>query len=232
MNTSLLDRVGNNPTAESLVASIGLMAIIYGVSYWMGVEISWNPVEIAAVWTSFVCTYLCVVESRLNYIWGVVTTALYSYLFYQSHLVGSMVLNLYLVPTLIYGWFIWGPDDASKKVEWVKWKYIPIYLGATIATYLGALWIVTYFGGSMAPLDSWILIGTILAQYLLDRKKLQTWFVWVAVNLVSIYVYYNSGLYLVTIQYVFFLLNTVFGWAMWNKSLKNHKPVFGRQIEA
>ena len=224
---SYFNRVGDNPITESLVASIGLMVIIYGVSALMGVDISWNPIEISAVWTSFVCTYLCVVQSRFNYVVGVITTALYSYLFYQSHLVGSMVLNLYLIPTLIYGWFIWGPDNNAKPVQWVKWKYIPVYVLATFATYLGALWIVQYFGGSMAPLDSWILIGTILAQYLLYRKKLQTWFIWVAVNVVSIYVYYNSGLYLVAIQYIFFLLNTVFGWYMWNKSMQP-QPAFGR----
>ena len=218
MLASYFSRLGANPISESVFVSIILMVIIYGTASLMGVDISWDPLEIAAVWTSFACTYLCVVQSRFNYVVGVITTALYAYLFYKSHLIGSMVLNLYLVPTLIYGWFIWGPDTDSKQVEWVKWKYIPVYVAATIATYLGALWIVQYFGGSMAPLDSWILIGTILAQYLLDRKKLQTWFIWVAVNVVSIYVYYNTGLYLVAIQYIFFLLNTVFGFYMWNKT--------------
>lgn len=197
--------------------TISMTIAVFGLQ----IPLEFSVLETAAVLTSFACTYLCVMQSRHNYIIGVVTTFLYSILFYQASLIGSMALNIYLIPTLIYGWFIWGPDDQTKKVEHVLVRNLPLYIGATVLTYLGAVVVVSGFGGEMAALDSWILIGTILAQYLLDRKKIETWAVWVAVNIVSMYVYWNAELYLVFLQYVFFLGNTMFGAYMWNRSMKN-----------
>lgn len=71
----------------------------------------------------------------------------------------------------------------------------------------------------MAPLDGWLLVGTVLAQFLLDRKKIETWIVWVLVNVVSVYVYFNAGLYLLAAQFVLFLINAIVAWFQWRKSM-------------
>lgn len=178
-----------------------------------------NWFETAAVFFSFGSTWLCVRQSRFNYWLGIVSTALLSYVFFQAGLFGSMALNLYLVPTLIYGWFSWGKDSNTKPVKHVSIKSIPVYILATILTYIGANYIITLFGGTMGGLDSWLLIGSILAQYLLDRKKIETWFIWMSVNVISIYVYFNNGLYLLAIQFLLFLVNAVYAWFQWRKDL-------------
>lgn len=210
-----------HPLAEG--ALIG--SIITFFAWWFTkpfVEVPFN-LEFLAVWTSFMCTYMFVIQTRWCYVLGVITTTIYSWVFWEANLIGSMILNLYLVPTLLYGYFIWGRDEVTKPVEHLQLRYLPWYILATLLTYLGALGVVTLAGGEMATLDAWILIGTVLAQYLLDRKKLETWLVWIAVNVVSIYVYLNADLPFVTIQYVFFLVNTLFGYAMWYKSMKKEQ---------
>ena len=130
-----------------------------------------------------------------------------------------MALNIYLIPTVIYGWFIWGRDENSKPVEHVKPKNLIFYLLATAITWAGAYWIITALSGQMAPLDGWLLVGTVLAQFLLDRKKIETWIVWVLVNVVSVYVYFNAGLYLLAAQFVLFLINAIVAWFQWRKSM-------------
>lgn len=177
--------------------------------------------ELAATWTSFICTLMCVFQSRWNYVVGVISVFFLSIVFYQANLLGSMALNIYLIPTLIYGWFVWKKDSETKPVERLKAENILLYLIASGLTYLGAVMTVSYFGGNIPTLDGFLLIGSILAQFLLDRKKLETWMVWAAVNVISIYVYYNSGLYLITLQFCFFLGNTVYGYVMWKKSMEN-----------
>lgn len=67
--------------------------------------------------------------------------------------------------------------------------------------------------------DSLILVLSLLAQLLLDNKRIETWFVWVLVNLIAIYTYFNQELFIVTLQYVFFLANTIYGWYSWRKSM-------------
>lgn len=216
------------PSYHPLHEGIFVGTLITALAYLIGRQFSEIPfdLEFLAVWTSFICTYMFVIQTRWCYAMGVITTAIYSWVFWEANLIGSMALNIYLVPTLIYGYFIWGPDSRTKPVQNLQMKWLPVYLGFTILTYLGALGLISIAGGEMAPLDSWILIGTVLAQFLLDRKQKSTWIVWGAVNIVSIWVYLNADLPFVAVQYCFFLMNTGFGWWMWDRSTKKREFSF------
>jgi nicotinamide mononucleotide transporter len=144
--------------------------------------------------------------------------------FLDQKLLGSAALNIYLIPTLIYGWFIWGKDEETKPVTRLDIsRAFPIYILVTGIVYGGAVFIIEKLGGELAGLDAMILFGSILAQFLLDRKKLETWFVWMIVNVISIYVYFNAGLYLLTLQFVYFLFNAILGYNKW-KSTTEGKP--------
>lgn len=185
---------------------------------WMGMSnINWW--EVVATFASFSCTWMCVKQTRWNYPMAIISTSLLAYVFWSSNLLASAALNLYLIPTVIYGYFIWGRDSESKPVERVKVGVLYQYAIFTILAYTGAWVIVQFLGGDLAVLDSWLLIGSIFAQFLLDRKKIETWLVWISVNIVSIYVYFESGLYLLAIQFTFFLINAIYGYYSWYQTL-------------
>lgn len=158
---------------------------------------------------------------------AILSTSLLAYVFWSSNLLASAALNVYLIPTVIYGYFIWGKDAETKPVEHVKWQSLLQYVFFTALAYVGAVAVVEYFGGEFSALDSWLLIGSIFAQFLLDRKKVETWVVWALVNIVSIYVYYNSGLYLLAMQFSVFLLNTCYGWYEWYRSMNKKENQHG-----
>lgn len=216
----------NTKSLVLFIESIAVAILFTGLSIVLSTELGLietvDPWEAAATAASFSCVYMCVKQTRWNYPMAVVSTALLSYVFWKAELYGSMALNIYLIPTVIYGYFIWGKDDNPRPVQNVKVKALIQYVIATAVAYAGALVVIDYFGGSFAPLDSLLLIGSIFAQFLLDRKKIETWFVWIAVNVVSIYVYYQSGLYLLSIQFFLFLLNAFYGYYSWRKSLANN----------
>ncbi|HRC28250.1 MAG TPA: nicotinamide riboside transporter PnuC [Candidatus Saccharimonas sp.] len=192
------------------------------LSYVIGIMLHWvsvlNWLEVFAVFTSYMSTYLCVKERRANYPLGAISTAAYAILFLQSGLLSSAMLNLYLTPTLIYGWIRWRKDAATRPVTHVELRWVPIYLLVAGLGYAGAALISARLGGTMAWTDAMILAATILAQFLLDNKKLENWIVWAVVNVFAIYTYATSGLPLVAFQYVFFLLNTVYGYLVWRRS--------------
>ena len=217
-----------NPKGASLTRHI-IESIIIGVvltilSYAVGIFAGWltpaglNWLEVFAVLTSYACTYLCVVERRINYPIGAISSAAYAVLFMQSGLLSSAILNAYLAPTLIYGWLRWRKDANARPVTHVELKWLPVYVIVAAAGYVGASLISKSFGGAMAWTDSIILAGTILAQFLLDNKKLENWAVWAIVNVFAIYTYWTIGLPLVAFQYVFFLANTVYGYITWKRS--------------
>lgn len=204
---------------ESFILATGITGLLLIATHFFAHQaINW--IETASVFFSFACTWLCTRQVRFNYVLGVISTVLLSITFYQAELFGSMALNIYLIPTVIIGWFMWKKDDNPLPVQNVKLKKIGIYLLFTILTWGGALYVIDFFGGKLAVLDGWLLVGTVLAQFLLDRKKVETWIVWVIVDVVSIYVYFQSGLYLLAAQFVLFLANAIFAWFQWRKTMK------------
>lgn len=220
-----MSNTNNKTSRQNIVESIITGITLTGISYICGILFGWinaiNWLEIFAVFTSYSCTYLCITQRRINYPIGAISSAAYAYLFLQSGLISSAILNAYLVPTLIYGWIRWRKDDNTRPVTHVSWRWLPVYIAVTGLGYLGATLISQQSGGAMAWTDSLILTFTILAQFLLDNKKLENWILWAVVNVLAIYTYSTIGLPLVAFQYVLFLANTVYGYIIWKRS-KDH----------
>lgn len=202
------------------VANSAIIAtLLTAISYAAGVYFHWidsfNWLEIFSVWTSYSCTYLCVVQSRLNYIIGAISVAALGLLFWQQNLLASMALQIYLFPIMLYGWFRWGQDDHSRPVTRLGWDRWTLGYGViTLLAYLGSYATNTWLGGSNAILDTSLLVGSILAQFLMDNKKIENWIVWLLVDIVSVYVYWH-GTPVLAIQMGLFTLNAIWGLYEW-----------------
>ena len=204
---------------REVVDSLWIAAALTGGSYVLAAALGWisavNPLEAFAVFTSYSCTWLCVRQRRFNYPIGAMSTAAYCVLFWQQGLVASAALNAYLTPSLLYGWIRWRADADTRPVTHVERRWLPVYLGVTAVAYVGAVALAGALGGTFAAADSVILVGSILAQFLLDNKKLETWVVWFAVDIVAIWLYLTSGLAIAGLQYVLFLVTAVLGFRHW-----------------
>ena len=114
-------------TQKSIAESIFLALILTAMSYLIGIRMEWitelNWLEIFAVFTSYSCTWLCTKQSRWNYPVGIVTTAAYSVLFLQWGMLALSIFNLYLVGSLVYGWFRWGHDSNTRPVTNIEPKW-------------------------------------------------------------------------------------------------------------
>lgn len=212
---------------KDFLVSLVVAAVLTAFSYAVGLHFNWIKdvpwLELSSIFTSYSCTYLCVRESKWNFPMGIVSVTLLGILFYDLKLYSSMVLSLYLLPILVVGWWKWNNGGVELPVTNIKFKsWKPVaFLAISIATYLG-LWSITdYLGAQLSSTDSAILLLSIVAQYLLTIKKIETWFVWFLVNNLAIYTYFTGGAYLVGIQYIFFLANTMYGYYCWNRSLTN-----------
>lgn len=211
-----------------LLVGSALAVFLTALSFVVAFAAQWitevNPVEVAAVVTSYLCTYLCVMQRRFNYIVALVTTSLYCYLFWQWELFASMATQIYLIPTVIIGWFWWKSDKNPRPVTHTSLLWWVGVASAAFFIYGGAVLVSIALGGTLPFWDSAILVGTIAAQFLMDRKKLENWIVWGVVNVIAIGVYFSNGLYLAAFQYVFFLANAVWAYVEWRKTLKPEVP--------
>lgn len=75
-------------------------------------------------------------------------------------------------------------------------------------------------GGSFAFWDAAILVLTVLAQFMLDTKVIETWAVWTLVNIVGVVIYFQSELYFAAIQQLIFGVANLWGFLAWRKSMR------------
>lgn len=226
---------------------VGLLctALVYGIAYHMGWLVppgtteatTLMALEIVGVFLNFACVWLVVRQKMANWWIGIVASSLLGILFFKLNLLASAVLSLaYFVPVQVWGWWNWKygrNDDMTNGLKVATMdvvEYMHVAVIGMVSWYL-ITQIFTYFNSSLAPLDTGILVLSVIAQYLLGWKKIESWGVWFAVNVLSIYVYGTMGAYLVALQYVIFLANAINGGFQWRKDLvKQNEPLkFGRQ---
>ena len=189
-------------TMKYIIESIVLAIVLTALSYIVGLQAGWiteiNWLEVFAVFTSYSCTWLCTRQSRWNYPIGVVTTAAYSVLFWQWNMPALAIFNLYLVGSLIYGWFRWGSDTNTRPVTRIPAKWYAGYgvVGLVIlALFVAANWMFNPAGiTALNPIDVSLAVASGVAQLMLDNKKLETWTLWAIVDIVSIPFFLCAGL--------------------------------------
>lgn len=215
-----------------------LIAIVLSsATFAVGFALGWFPegvngFEVAGATINYGATYLSIKQRRFTYALGFVASMAFAVAYFQYGLLASAILSAYLVLQLIYGFFRWGPDGASRPVHKLQAKWIPAYVLATAVTYAGAWAISTAFGGQFAPLDAAILVLTIAAQFLLDNKVIFAWYIWMLVNIVGVVLYTASGAPFAAVQQFIFGLANIWGYLAWRKTMLNSGENFSEEANS
>jgi nicotinamide mononucleotide transporter len=187
--------------------------------------------------TAVVFSMLSVVLTIKKNIWlwpiGIVGVLAFLGVFWNAHLYSDTALQVVFLVQSIYGWYFWCRPKKYQTmvpVSTLDDAERTIFAAACFGATLGAGFVLTRFTDDPAPfLDASIGVLSVAAQWLLMRKVYENWHVWIAVNLVSIYVYAFKGLYLSAGEYVIFLVLAVIGLHRWRKDLlfygQNNEPV-------
>lgn len=163
---------------------------------------------------------------------GVVNVVAFAILFYQFRLYSDALLQVYFFGMSLYGWYVWREKDRTDQRVLVlsrparlRWLLV---LGAGTLV-LGAVmskvdhWLPSLFPEPAAfPLpDAFTTVTSIIATFLLARRYLESWVLWIAVDVVAIILYFSKGILLVGIEYIIFLgLATAGGWRWYRQAPK------------
>ncbi len=139
----------------------------------------------------------------------------------RNALYADGVLQIIYIGMLIYGWKCWKERNknsiARRPVYCSVAELITVFI-----LYIGLMpvlgeFLKQYTRDSLPFLDSFAFIGSILAQYLQARKRMESWLLWLAVNTIYIYMYYNRALYPTMALFSIFWLMSIAGWLRWRK---------------
>ena len=173
---------------------------------------------------------LYIVLSIKQNIWcwpvGFITSALYIYVFFVTKFYADMGLQIYYLLVSIYGWYNWMFGARSKKQDDLKISKIKLKLGIylTIVTILlfGVISfiLVNYTDSELPYWDSFTTAASFVATWMLAKKIIEHWIIWVVVDFVSLGLYIYKGLYPTVILFAVYTILAILGYLEWKKELK------------
>jgi len=157
---------------------------------------------------------------------GLITSALYIYVFYITKFYADMGLQVYYLVVSIYGWYFWLFGGKSKKTDDLKISSVKfnlsIYLVIATVVLFGiiAYILVNYTDSEIPYWDAFTTAGSFIATWMLARKIIEHWLVWIIIDAVSLGLYIYKGLYATVILFAVYTVLAVTGYIEWKKELK------------
>jgi nicotinamide mononucleotide transporter len=182
-----------------------------------------HPIEWIAVVFGIVSVYLSVRENIWSWPTAIVSVGLYIYIFFKARLYADMGLQVYFLSISFYGWWNWlygGANHTELHVSRITARSAAMLTAIGILGTIGLSHVLATQTNAAIPwADSTLAVASLIAQYLMTRKKLENWAIWVAVDVGSIAMYIYKGLYPTTFLYAVYLVLATMGWFEWKRSL-------------
>lgn len=191
--------------------------------------ISWlgaHAVEILGVIFSILYLFFSIKQNILLWPLGIASAILYMVVFYQSKFYADMGLNGYYVLISIYGWLLWrkgsGESGAELPVSRIGKRHALILFAITAVAFAGIGMILDRFTDSPVPYwDAFTTALSFTATWMLARKILENWILWIIVDAVSMALYLYRGLYPTLFLFAIYTTMAVIGYMNWLRTYKS-----------
>lgn len=174
-----------------------------------------TAIEFASVILAFIAIGLGIRGTRWTWPFYFLSSLLYGWLFVEFDLFASAAMQLIFIAAAIWGWFSWGREGAATPTRLAPVSRLRGVIGVV------ALWallapLLQRIGGVATWGDAFMLVGSLAGQLLMVLQKIETWFVWIAVNTVGTVLYASQGLYFTSLFYAVLIPMALTGWRAWS----------------
>jgi nicotinamide mononucleotide transporter len=182
-----------------------------------------RAIEIVAVAFSIAYLYFSIRQKILLWPMGMVSAMLYMVVFYQSKFYADMGLNGYYIIVSVYGWIHWSRKGEVKGrapvISRINRKMLLILGFLTLIAFGAIGWLLDHYTDSPVPYwDALTTAASFTATWMLARKILEHWIVWIVVDAISMGLYLYRGLYPTLILFGVYTTMAVIGYLEWKKS--------------
>ncbi|MGF1530389.1 MAG: nicotinamide riboside transporter PnuC [Puniceicoccaceae bacterium] len=188
---------------------------------------AFSPLELVGMASGILAVFLSIQERILAWPVFIFCYGVYVFISYQAALPAAMILNAAFIPLSLYGWWKWTRTDLDSRAE------IPVRRHGSPARIVSILLIGTLLLGfllsrtttSFLPfLDAFATLSALLAQYMLGRKYLENWTIWIISNLAFAILFGVQGYYPTVVMFCFFIGLAVWGHLQWRPKLQPSAP--------
>jgi len=181
-------------------------------------------IEKVAVMLGVINVLLIIRRSVWNYPFGLVMVVLYAKIFFDYKLYSDALLQIYFFVIQIYGWWYWlrgRACDGRIIVSRLPAHVWPVYAASALGGGVVLGFLMARFTDADFPYwDATIAVLSVIAQLLLSRRRLESWLVWIVVDLLAIGLFAVKGLYPTAALYAVFLCMAVSGLYLWTRAFR------------
>jgi len=186
-------------------------------------------IEILATLTGLLYILFTIRENILLWLFGIISSGLFIWVFYRSGIYAYAVLYVYYVLIGLYGWYNWSRPTSfeNRKSSGISIHRIspPGLAGCIAVSLLFALpvyfLLVKYSESEVAWLDALLTSSGMVATWMLTQKMIEQWIFWIVIDLFSCSLMIYKGLYPSSLLFLAYALLAVKGFIEWKKVLVN-----------
>lgn len=185
-----------------------------------------------ASWLSLVsgCLGICSVclaaqGNILTFAFGFGQVITYSILCLMQHFYAGVAINAYYFITMIYGVYVWKKrlkekgDRLEVEPRRLPYSIVAVLLVSTILmSWLTGLGLKAWTDDTQPYIDAYTTVPALVAQVLMILAFREHWFIWLAVDILSVVLWFRAGDYCMGAQYIFWCINCLYGWRRWSLS--------------
>jgi nicotinamide mononucleotide transporter len=189
-----------------------------------------NWFELIAAVTGFICVYLNAKENVWGWPISIISAFCYIFIFYEDTFYADMFLQVVFILVGFYGWYQWlygGSNEHKLEISGITKGQVIIcaLIAVTFSTLLSYL-LATQTDAQQPVIDSTLTVCSLIAQYLLARKIVENWLIWIGADIVYVPVFVDRGRYLTAALYFTYLILAIMGYLQWRKRLLAQKQTF------
>jgi nicotinamide mononucleotide transporter len=187
------------------------------------------PWEGTAVVLAIAYLLLAAREHSACWICALLSTAIYTVLFWNVSLLMESALNAYYLLMAVYGWLQWrygGAAHAGVRIQrWSGARHVVVIAGVMLLAGFSGYLLGHNSTAAWPYVDSFTTWGAVVATVMVAHKVLENWIYWFVIDLVSIPLYVDRGLMLTAWLFVAYLVIVVFGFRAWLREYRAHGVV-------
>lgn len=182
--------------------------------------------EFVAVISGLISVLYARRENVLVFPAGLLSTIIYTWISFEAHLLGEASVNFYYTIMSLYGWYWWQKRGRAGKpalqITFSTRKEWGMHLAFATLGYLIIYVLLNYarqnfYPGAVPWADAFASVAAYTGMYLMARKKVESWFWWMATNLASIPLYYQKGFAFTSLQFLVLFVLALSGWQAWHR---------------
>ncbi|MGZ8379100.1 MAG: nicotinamide riboside transporter PnuC [Gemmatirosa sp.] len=186
-----------------------------------------SRLEILAAVVGAISVYLSGRQRLLAWPTAIVNVLLYAVVFHRAKLYADMGLQVVYAILSCYGWYEWKYGGARRTplpVTRAPARLWPLLLTlAALLTLLVGGGLARWTDASIPYVDSALTAVSLVAQWMMTRKLLENWLVWIAVDVVYVPVFISRGLHVTAALYAVFLGLAIAGWIAWRRDWRTRQ---------